>query len=128
MKKLAFILVGFALLVVAAVIAAPVLMVGSLQAVNNTTFTSNTNILSANFPTPSVLQVTHQGLANTNDVTVKYQVSTDQINWFTFQSIGMPTTNATTEVIQGYLYPLTNYFRLLVVTTNNQQVGITYGN
>jgi hypothetical protein len=111
-----------------AVSAAPVLMVGSLQTVNNTTFTSNTNVLSANFPTPAQLSVTHQGLANVNDVVIKYQASSDDTNWFTFASTTMATTNATTEVIQGYNYLLTNWFRILIVTTNNQQVGVSYGN
>ena len=40
----------------------------------------------------------------------------------------MPGTNAVTEVIQGYNYPLTNYFRIQIVTTNSQQVGVSYGN
>ncbi|MEN6533316.1 MAG: hypothetical protein ABFD89_06610 [Bryobacteraceae bacterium] len=123
-------LVAFALALVAAaaVVAAPVLLVGSLQTVNNTTFTSNTNILSANFPTPQQLSVTHSGLASTNDVVVKYQVSVDNVNWATFATTGMPTTNAVTEVMQGYNYPVTNYFRVQIVTTNSQQVGVSYGN
>ena len=108
--------------------AAPALLVGSLQAVNNTTFTSATNTLSLNYPTPSVLNITHGALANTNDVVVNYQVTVDNVNWKTFASITMPNTNATTEVIQGYSYPLTNFFRVQIVTTNSQNVGITYGN
>ena len=130
MKKLVFqgcALVA-ALVFAVAVVAAPVLLVGSLQTVNNTTFTSNTNVLSLNYPTPSQLSITHGGLANSNDVRVLQQVSTDLINWTTFATVTMPSTNAVTEVIQGYNYPLTNYFRVQIVTTNSQQVGVSYGN
>jgi hypothetical protein len=111
-----------------AVSAAPVLLVGSLQAVNNTTFTSNTNILSQNFPTPQQLSVTHGALASTNDVVIRQQVSVDNTNWITFATLTMPSTNSTTEVIQGYTYPLTNYYRVQIVTTNSQNVGVSYGN
>lgn len=124
MKKLVFLV--FLAVIAVAVSAAPVLLVGSLQAVNNTTFTSNTNILSLNFPTPQVLLVTHGALANTNDVVLAAQSSVDNTNWATFATIRM-TTNATTELIQGYNYPLTNYFRLLITTTNSQNVGVQYG-
>ena len=126
MKKLVFL---FSLLLICVVsYAAPVLLVGSLQAVNNTTFTSNTNILSMNFPTPQVLAVTHGALSNTNDVRINAQVSVDNLNWTTFATVTMPNTNSTTDVIQGYAYPLTNYFRIQIVTTNSQNVGVSYGN
>ena len=117
-----------AVMLISEVYATPVLMVGTLQAVNNTTFTSATNVLSLNYPTPSVLAVNHGGLANTNDVIVTYQVSVDNVNWKTFATTGMPTTNAATEQIQGYVYPLTNYFRIQITTTNSQNVGVNYGN
>lgn len=126
MKKL--LLIASAAAICCAVIASPVLLVGSLQTVNNTTFTSNTNVLSQNFPSPYQLAVTHGALANTNDISLAYQVSVDNVNWKTFASVTMPSTNATTDVIQGYIYPLTNYFRVLVTTTNSQTVGISYGN
>ena len=126
MKKL--LLFAFLAALGCIVIATPVLMVGSLQTVNNTTFTSNTNLLSANYPTPYQLLVTHGGLANSNDVSIAYQISTDLLNWKTFATVTMPSTNATTEVIQGYNFPVTNYFRLLVTTTNSQTVGVSYGN
>jgi hypothetical protein len=128
MKNLLLLGAAAVVLVVAIASAAPLLIVGTLQAVNNTTFTSATNILSQNFPTPQAITITHGGLVNTNDVLIKQQVSTDLTNWTTFAACGMPSTNATTEVIQGYNSPLTNYYRVLVVTTNSQNVSISYGN
>lgn len=126
MKKLLFGLAAAAAVVIAS--AAPSLIVGTLQTVNNTTFTSTTNVLSLNYPTPAPLSVTHGALANANDVVIKYQVSVDNVNWTTFSTVAMPSTNATTEVIQGYNMPLTNYFRVQVTTTNNQALSVSYGN
>src|ERR1017187_7899114 len=126
MKKL--ILAVAAIAFACAIIASPVLLVGSLQTVNNTTFTSHTNALSLNYPTPLQVAVTHGALANTNDVALTYQVTVDKVNWITFATVTMPNTNATTDVIQGYGYPVTNFFRVIVTTTNSQTLGISYGN
>ena len=129
MKKLA--LFAFLMVISVAVYAAPVLLVGSLQAVNNTTFTSNTNILSQAYPTPQPLSITHGALANTNDISITYQVSVDNVNWKTFATTTIQNTNSTSsspEVIQGYAYPLTNYFRVQIATTNSQNIGVGYGN
>ena len=127
MKK--FIAVLFLLCIIAlAISAAPALLVGSLQTVNNTTFNSSTNLLSLNYPTPQQLTVTHGGLASGSDVAITYQVSTDRTNWISFAAITMANTNSTTEVFQGYNLPVTNYFRVQVTTTNSQAVSVSYGN
>lgn len=125
MKKLLFALT--VLLAFYAAQAAPILIIGSLVTVSNATAYSTTNQTFQNAPNMQMFTISHGALVSTNDLPLAIQSSTDQVN-FTNSYVWYPsTTNAATEYIYAGTIPVTNYFRVKVVTTNSVQVGGSYG-
>jgi hypothetical protein len=107
--------------------AAPVLIIGSLVTVNNTTAYSSTNACFTYSPTLQQFTIPHGALTATNALVLNIQVSTDQVNFTNAFTWYPTTTNAATEYIYAGAVPVTNYFRVQCVTTNSVQVGGNYG-
>ena len=129
MKKLALysaFYVAFAFAIITAV-CSPVLMVGTLQTVNSTTFTGNTNAAFLYNPALQQFQVTHGALNATNDIAVMVQITADLTNFITIGTWHPSSTNAGSEYIYAGQYLATNSVRVQIVTTNSQQVGVSYG-
>jgi hypothetical protein len=107
--------------------AAPVLIIGSLVTVNNTTAYSSTNACFTYNPTLQQFTIQHGALTATNALVLNIQVSTDAVNFTNSLTWYPTTTNAATEYIYAGAVPVTNYFRVQCVTTNSVQVGGNYG-
>jgi hypothetical protein len=127
MRKLSFSLVISLLLGVSAY-AAPVMVLGTLTGVTNTTILSTTNLALQYNPAYQQFTLTHGALSATNVVYFTIQSSTDGVNFVT-NSIWYPTTNgAATEVINANTIPITNYFRIGVTATSaGATVNGSYG-
>ena len=107
--------------------AAPVLIIGSLVTVNNTTAYSSTNACFTYNPTLQQFTIQHGALTATNALVLNIQCTVDQTNFVTAFTWYPSTTNAATEYIYAGAVPVTNYFRVQCVTTNSVQVGGNYG-
>ena len=128
MKRFYSFLSILAFLLCAAVIqAAPVLIIGSLVTVNNTTAYSSTNASFSYNPTLQQFTISHGALTATNALVLNIQSSVDQTNFVSSYVWYPTTTNAATEYIYAGSVPVTNYFRVQCTTTNSVQVGGNYG-
>ena len=125
MRKLFALL--FVLLLAQVASAAPLNIVGTLTTVSNTTAYSSTNVTFNYVPYMQKFIVQHGTLTNTNSLVINFQQSADQINFVTTYTWRPSSTNDAYETISASTIPVTNYFRLQIVTTNLVQVNTTYG-
>lgn len=115
-------------LICAASYAAPVILVGNLVTVNNTT--SNSTPISLTVPTyVGPYSITHGALSRTNDLPTQIQLSLDGTNYTTLVTRYPTTTNANaTDSYGATTANLTVYLRASITTTNSVTVGGSYGN
>lgn len=127
MRKLSLLLLISFLLGISAH-AAPIMVLGNLTGVTNTTILSTTNLALQYNPAYQQFTFTHGVLSATNVVYFTIQSSADGVN-FTTNSIWYPTTNgAATEVINANTIQITNYFRIGVTATSaGATVNGSYG-
>lgn len=118
----------FALLAFAIGWATPVLLLGSMQAVNNTTYNSSPTPAFVNAQTLQQISLTHGVLNSTNDIKVVVQVTADQTNYFSIGTNWPAQLATATEFWPPGTFFTTNLqVRLSVSTTNNQSIGAQYG-
>lgn len=131
--KTRFLLIPLALLVflvclIASTMAAPVMMVGSLVTVNNTSTNSLVTAALQYNPTLQQFMITHGALTSTNALAINIFVNTTgTTNGVQVGTWYPSSTNATTEYINANTFSITNYVWVQAVTTNSVQVGGSYG-
>jgi hypothetical protein len=111
-------------LVLAFAIQASTLWFGSYTNVNNTTAYSPTNSLVVLQYNPGVYQISDQGLATTNALTVNMQWSVDSNNFVTVATWIPTVTNAGTYVFAPGNVSQQVWQRFAIVTTNSVNVNI----
>lgn len=102
-------------------------VVGATVNVNNTTYTGGTNAFGTYTVPRQTLAFQHGALANTNDVKLVTQVSIDLTNWLTIDTQWAQSTNAavvTNETVVISHPAASIYRRILVTTTNSQDIGL----
>ena len=109
------------------VYAAPVVLIGTLVTVNNTTSSSSTNAIIPYNPNLAVFNFTHGGLVNTNDAVLHVLITSDLTNWTTVASFKFPSTNAGSYSFYPTNFQFPIYMKVVATTTNSVQLGGTYG-
>lgn len=102
------------------------ILLGSMTTVNNTS-SNSASVVAGTLTLPGgKVQLQHNGLAATNDIACVLQFSTDNTNFVALSTNWPSGTNAATE---NFYIPSTSpvvYFRVVITTTNSQQVFVNY--
>ena len=108
--------------------AVPILVVGNLVTVNNTSSNSAPFVALGSTPGSQTLNVTHGVLTATNAFYLSAQFTMDQTNYWTSPTLWYPSnTNACTEYVSATYWSFQPYMRLVCTSTNSIQYQATYG-
>ena len=109
--------------------ALPVMIVGSLTTVNNTSANSTVAPMLSYNPAAQLFQIAHGTLTATSALTLNvYAGTTGTTNGCVQIGTWNPSnTNAVTEYINANAFAVTNYIFVTAVTTNSVTVGGSYG-
>ncbi len=102
-------------------------LVGTMATVNGTSNSVSMVMGTMSLP-PGFVVVNNGGLNNTNDLTVRAQISLDDTNFVTVSTWQPTTTNAGSAVFAPMYAAQTLRIRIQVVTTNAINVGVLYQN